>query len=159
MDWIQKMHGVGSVFFHIKNIGRPKNIISCIFPGRGYERFSLSSGRRFRSIYLSYDPSPGRIFGFVFSMFWFCRLPRFLGRLNYMSSFCAVGAMNARVDPQALISLESICLFSLVLLSPFTEERVLDRHHGTEETSSRFPQEGSPEEEVGQAPQEVQAPQ
>jgi len=69
--------------------------------------------------------------------------------------------MNAYVEPRALISLKSICSFSsLVSLPPFTEERGLNRHHGTEETSSsRFPQEGPPEEEVGQAPQEVQAPQ
>ena len=67
--------------------------------------------------------------------------------------------MNAYVDPRALISLKSICSFSsLVSLPPFTEERGLNRHHGTEETSSRFPQEGSSEEEVGQASQEVQAP-
>ena len=66
--------------------------------------------------------------------------------------------MNAHVDPRTQIPLKLICSFSS-LLPPFAEERGLNRHHGTEETSSRFPQEGSPEEEVGQAPQEVQAPQ
>ena len=69
--------------------------------------------------------------------------------------------MNAHVDPLTQIPLKLIDSFSsVVLLSPFAEELGLNRHHGTEETSSsRFPQEGPPEEEVGQAPQKVQAPQ
>ena len=68
--------------------------------------------------------------------------------------------MNAHVDPLTQIPLKLIDSFSsVVLLSPFAEELGLNRHHGTEETSSRFAQEGSPEEEVGEAPQEVQAPQ
>ena len=69
--------------------------------------------------------------------------------------------MNAHVDPLTQIPLKLIDSFSsVVLLSPFAEELGLNRHHGTEETSSsRFPQEGPPEEEGGQAPQEVQASQ
>jgi hypothetical protein len=49
-------------------------------------------------------------------------------------------------------------VFSFLVLyaSPGTDRITCTSHHGTEETSSRIAQKVGPQEEVGEAPQEVQ---
>ena len=55
---------------------------------RGIRNFGAQFGvESVLSIYISYDPSPGRIFGFVFLHVLILQFTVFLGRLNYMSQF------------------------------------------------------------------------